>query len=148
MLWKERKYLFNQFEPMTDVMARELSVASLAYLGDTLFDLLIRSHIVVNKRSSIDVQHKRAVSCVNARAQADVAKKLWDKLSEEEQETLKRGRNAKTGSTPRNMDIVDYRLATGLEYLLGLLYITGREERLSELFQEIIKLSFSEDADG
>ena len=129
----------------TKTNAKEINVASLAYLGDTVFDLFVRMYIIKNKPASIDKQHKMAIACVNAAAQAGLVKQIWDSLTQDEQDLVKRGRNAKTGTTPKNMDVGDYRWATGLECLIGHLFICGEHERLNELFDKILNLLFTEE---
>lgn len=133
------------FNALNETEVKEISISSLAYLGDTVFDLFIRMYIIKNKPSTIDKQHKTAISCVNAMSQANAVKQIWDNLTQDEQELIKRGRNSKTGTTPKNMDIGDYKWATGLECLIGHLFICAKYERLDELFDKILKLLFKEE---
>lgn len=127
---------------MSEGEAMELSPASLAYIGDTVYDLYIRAYVVHNRHRRISEMHRLSVSAVNAASQAKIAELLLPVLTERELYVLKRGRNAKTGSTPKHMDVVDYRWATGVETLTGYLYLTGKFERLDELFEIILRHFF------
>lgn len=116
---------------------RELPILNLAYIGDTVYDLYIRSCLVKNNMGMVEQLHRLASGIVNARSQAEAAKLLQDILSEHEADVFRRGKNAKSAPT-KNMSREDYSLATGLEAVIGYLYVTGAEERLSELFRIIV----------
>ena len=111
----------------------QYSPLTLAFIGDAVYELYVRSRIVGACNTSAGKLHKLCVEFVKAKAQADAAKMMMDKLTEEELSVLKRGRNAKSTTVPKNADVTDYRLATGFEALIGYLYLDGREERLIEL---------------
>lgn len=112
----------------------------LAYIGDAVFEVFIRGFLIKeNKNILVHQLHKKGVSYVKARAQSDFVKKIMDDLSEEEIRIFKRGRNAKSGTVPKNADIQDYRNATGLEALIGYLYITENFERLNRILEMSIK---------
>ncbi len=117
----------------TSIPPREYSPLTLAFIGDCVYELYIRAHIVGKTNESAGKLHKECVRFVKAKAQADAAKTMFETLSEEEFWVFKRGRNAKSPSVPKNADVMDYHLATGFEALLGYLYLTGREERIIEL---------------
>ena len=87
---------------------------------------------------TLQALNKLAAGTVNAKAQSDAAVKIMDVLTEEEQSIFRRGRNAKPGTTPKNMSVRDYHRATGLEALLGYLYLTGEDERIEELITMIM----------
>jgi ribonuclease-3 family protein len=89
--------------------------------------------------------HKEAVSFVKAHAQSEFMKQLRDELTEEEFAIYKRGRNAKSGTVPKNADVQEYREATGFEAVFGFLYLTGQNERLNNMFKKIISISEKDD---
>lgn len=112
---------------------RQVSPLALAYVGDTVFDLYVRTQLVLTKEEAPKLMHTDAVHFVKASAQAQMAKYLLDSLNETETAVLKRGRNQKSLSVPKNALLLDYKWATGFEALLGYLYVTGQSERLYEL---------------
>jgi len=111
-----------------------LSPLVLAYLGDACFELYIRSRIVKdNSQLPPDKLHRLTVSFVRASSQSDIVHGIWDDLSEEERAVVKKGRNAKSGTSPKNADITQYRYATGFEALVGYLLLAGSNDRLMEI---------------
>jgi len=116
------------------------SPAQLAYAGDAVYELLVRSYIINNHEYSVNQMHKHAIRFVKAKAQAELIKKLNPILTEEEIRIFKRGRNAKVTSSPKNADLMDYRYATGFEALLGYLYLNNELDRLMMLFNKIIEI--------
>ena len=117
----------------TKIPAREYSPLTLAFIGDGVYELFVRSRIVGNTNAPAGKLHKMCVHYVKAQAQAEAAKTMMDTLSEDEMWVFKRGRNAKSPTVPKNADVTDYRLATGFEALIGYLYLEGKEERITEL---------------
>lgn len=109
-----------------------LSALALAYVGDSVFDLFIRSKLVGSGKKVRDL-HREAVSFVKASAQADILKELEPELSSKERHIVKNARNAKVNSVPKNADIIDYHYSTAFEALLGYLYLSGDTKRLSEI---------------
>lgn len=105
----------------------------LAYIGDAVFELYVRTKIVQDNPLPIVQVHKQATSYVSADGQAKALRMLEPYLTEKEQIVVKKGRNTK-GRVPKNADMSTYRRATGFEALLGWLYVRGAEDRLSELF--------------
>lgn len=103
----------------------------LAYLGDTVYDLYVRSHLVENG-GKVGMLHRRAVKFVCAHAQSEAFGRVEDRLTEEESAVARRARNAHQ-SPPRNADAAEYHRATALEALVGYLYATGQRQRLGEL---------------
>ena len=112
---------------------RTYSPLTLAYIGDAIYDLVIRTMLVEQGNSSVNKLHHRASGFVKAKAQKQVLEAIEPLLTEEEHGYYKRGRNAKSFTTAKNATIVEYRVATGFEALLGFLYLTGQMERLLEL---------------
>lgn len=120
--------------PMTEEAARLLNPLQLAFIGDTVWDLLVRTRLVYRGRNLRHL-HQDAVACVNAAAQARALKRLEGVTTEAEGDILRRGRNAHARHpVPKNQEPADYASATALEALVGYLYLTGQEERLLFLF--------------
>ncbi|MBO5734143.1 MAG: Mini-ribonuclease 3 [Clostridia bacterium] len=117
-----------------------LSPLTLAFLGDSVYEMFVRTKILSMGNRPANELHKIAVGYVKAKAQATAAHKILETLSEEETEIYKRGRNTNIHTVPKNADMADYRHATALEALIGYLYIKGDEKRLSE----ILNLAFDE----
>lgn len=119
--------------------ARQLNPLVLAFLGDAVFELVVRSILVrENNQLSAHKLHVKAISYVKAHAQSEAMKKIMELLNDEELTVFKRGRNTKSATVPKNADVQEYRTATGFETLVGYLYITGQEQRLQELLVNII----------
>ena len=112
---------------------RELNPLQMAYLGDTLHDLYVRS-MLVSRKMSVGAMHKQAVKMVSAAAQAAMLTAIENGLTEQEADITRRGRNAQAKhAAPKHADPADYAHATGLEALWGYLYVTGQTRRLDEL---------------
>lgn len=116
------------------------SPAQLAYAGDAVYELLVRGHILKNHDLNVNQMHKYKVKFVKAKAQAELVRILENEFTEEEQKIIKRGRNAKVTSSPKNAEIMDYRYATGFEALFGYLYVNGEIDRLVTLFEKIVTI--------
>lgn len=113
--------------------ASQYSALALAYIGDGVYDLIIRSVVVGKGNHKVKDLHRMTSSIVKAEAQAKIMKSLEDELTDEEMAVYHHGRNAKSGSSAKNASIVDYRIATGFEALIGYLYLDGKMERILEL---------------
>jgi ribonuclease-3 family protein len=116
---------------------RELSPVALAYIGDTVYDLHVRTFLVSHRAGRIEDMHKLATSVVNARSQAQAAKLLESGFTAREAEIFRAGCNAKS-TPPKNMTRDDYSRATGLEAVLGYLSLTGQHERAEALLAVVI----------
>jgi len=112
---------------------RAYSPLTLAYIGDAVYDLIIRTVIVERGNRAVNELHRRATRYVNAPAQARMIEALLPSLTEEEEAVYRRGRNAKPHTTAKNATVQDYRKATGMEALLGYLYLNDKMERVLEL---------------
>lgn len=112
-----------------EVDIRTYSPLTLAYIGDGIFDIIIRTVVVERGNSPVNGLHKKTISYVNAGTQARMIEALQDELTEEELAVYKRGRNAKSYTSAKNASIGDYRKATGLEALMGYLYLLNRMDR-------------------
>lgn len=116
-----------------------LSPLVLAYMGDCVYELMVRSYAVDKGNRPVNKLNAMTRSLVNAGAQSDIYDIIKDSLTEEEEAIYKRGRNAKSNTRAKNQTIVDYRRATGIEALFGYLYIKRDYDRLSELFKLGVK---------
>ena len=124
--------------PQTPMGAREAeqkNPLALAFVGDTVWDLLVRQRLLTTS-ARVNALHRQATALVNAGAQAEALTRLEPLLTETERDIVRRGANAHCRHvSPKNQDPVDYRRATGLEALIGWLYLTGQQPRVRELFE-------------
>ena len=118
--------------------ADEFSPLTLAFVGDGVYDLLVREYLVRKANRPVGELNKIKVSLVNCKSQADFAKQIMTDLSEKEISIYKRGRNAAPKCTPKNGSVADYHSATGLECLFGYLHLNGEIDRINELFNLIL----------
>ena len=126
----------------TDV--RAYSPLTLAYIGDAVYDVIIRTVVVERANRAANELHKRTVKYVQAGVQAAMIEALLEELTEEEVAVYKRGRNAKSYTSAKNASIQDYRKATGFEALIGFLYLTGQTARVLYLVKQgIAKLGMA-----
>lgn len=117
------------------VSPRELSPLVLAYIGDAVYEVLVRTRVVAEGNAPVNKMNSKARRMVNAKAQCNAYFVMEDKLTEDELAVFRRGRNANSYTHPKNMDISDYRHATGLEAVFGYLYLSGQQERITEIFE-------------
>lgn len=113
----------------------QLNPLLLAFIGDAVCDLQVRLALLAGGHLGNRGLHEAAVDYVRASAQAAAVRRLWDRLTPDEQGIVRRARNARPGHIPRNADPGEYHLATGLEALLGYLFLSGREVRLKEILR-------------
>lgn len=123
------------------------SPLALAYLGDAVYELIIRSKVMNQGNMQVNKMHKKSAGLVKAQSQAALMRLLEPELTEEERAVFKRGRNAKSMTAARHATIIDYRMATGFEALVGYLYLSERFERLMELVSRGLEQSKREAAD-
>ena len=116
-----------------------INIITLAYLGDSIYEVYIRESLLKNGLCRVDDMQKEAVNYVSARSQAKILDELLNNnyLTEEEIEIVKRGRNYKRSTHPKNTDIITYKLSTGFESLIGYLYLSNQKERLKEILEHI-----------
>jgi ribonuclease III family protein len=126
----------------------EMSPLTLAYLGDAIYEVYVRQHLISQGIFHPNQLQQEATQYVSAVAQAKVVHRIKEQLTDEEMAILRRGRNAKSGSVPKNASVSDYRYSTGLEALIGFLYLTNCEQRLQELMQMILEQEKEEKEDG
>jgi ribonuclease-3 family protein len=108
----------------------------LAYVGDAVYEIFIRTLLVSHGNAPVNKLHRQSIGFVRAKAQSDTIHALMESLSAEELDIVRRGRNAKSGSIPKNADVTEYKYATGFESLLGYLYLKGDYSRLLELLNK------------
>ena len=118
----------------------EFSPLTLAFVGDGVYDLLVREYLVRLANRPVGELNKVKVAMVNCKSQAQFDAKLMPSLSEKETAVYKRGRNAAPKSTAKNGTLAEYHSATGLECLFGYLYLSGEKDRIDELFKLITEL--------
>ncbi len=116
--------------------ANQYGVLSLAYIGDSVYEIYVRSFLISKSDQKVNMLHKQATKFVCASAQAEFYHKIAGMLTEEEQAVFHRGRNAKS-QPPKNAQLSDYRIATGVETLIGYLYLQNKGERISELMKNL-----------
>ena len=117
---------------------RETPISVLAYIGDAVFELYLRLDAANRCAGPSGQLHGRCVKLARASAQAEAVRRLMPCLTEEEQAVFRRGRNAEPGSRSKHADPVSYRDATGLEALVGYLYLAGANDRLDNLMQHLL----------
>lgn len=133
--------LFNiikQNMELEEINIIDYSPLTLAYIGDGIYEVIIRTVIVDEANRQVNKIHKAASNLVKAETQAKMIHFIMDDLTEEEVKIYKRGRNAKAVTRAKNASMSDYRTATGFEALMGWLYLTGQSERMMELIKKCI----------
>ncbi len=128
--------MMKQALMLQNVDVRTYSPLALAYIGDAVYELLIRTRVINHGSMQVNKMHKKSTSLVKAETQANLIKTLMDSLTGEELAVYKRGRNARAVTTAKHATMIDYRMATGFEALIGYLYLTERYERMLELVHE------------
>lgn len=128
------RFIKEKFE-IGDVDMRTYSPLTLAYIGDGIFDLVIRTVVVARGNTSANQQHCHTSHVVKAATQAAMMQGLLEELTEEETDIYRRGRNAKSHTIAKNASVSDYRSATGFEALMGYLYLSDRTDRMIQLIQ-------------
>ncbi|MGN0533637.1 MAG: Mini-ribonuclease 3 [Eubacterium sp.] len=120
-----------------EVNAKQLSPLNLAFIGDCIYEIMVRETLVADANRPVNDLHRESVKYVSARAQTAAFEKIKDMLTEEELSVYKRGRNAKVGHSPKSATEGEYHCATGVEALFGYLYLTEQADRIKELFSVI-----------
>jgi ribonuclease-3 family protein len=118
--------------------AGQYSPLVLAYMGDVVYELYVRKMLVEKANTQVDKLHKSAVKIVKAEAQSEAFRKIENELTETEMAIFKRGRNTKS-SVPKHSSVAEYRTATGLEALIGYIYLSGDTERLDYIMKLILE---------
>lgn len=121
----------------TEIQPKQLSPLNLAFVGDCVYEILVREALVCKANRPVNELHRESVKYVSAKAQTEAYAKIKDILTEEETAQFKRGRNAKVGHSPKSATDAEYHTATGVEALFGYLYLSNRAERIKHLFSII-----------
>ncbi|MBR6391924.1 MAG: ribonuclease III [Eubacterium sp.] len=122
-----------------EINPKQLSPLNLAFIGDCVYEMLVRESLVADANRPVNDLHKESVKFVSAKAQTEAYEKIKDCLTEEETAVFKRGRNAKVGHNPKSASQGEYHIATGVEALFGYLYLTENAKRIKELFAIILE---------
>lgn len=120
-----------------NVNPKQLSPLNLAFIGDCIYEILVREMLVKDANRPVNDLHRESVKYVSAKAQTEAYAKIKDELTEEETAVFKRGRNAKVGHSPKSATEGEYHCATGVEALFGYLYLRDDIDRIKELFSII-----------
>ncbi|HEY8889256.1 MAG TPA: ribonuclease III domain-containing protein [Clostridium sp.] len=138
---------FNMLKgKFTTNQVKQLNPLVLALIGDAIYEVFIRSYLIEKNRDmNVHKIHVKAVEYVKAHAQSEYMKLLIEDLNEEELSIFKRGRNSKSGTTPKNGDLNEYKWATGFEALVGFLYLSEKNERLNQIFEKVTKINLGDE---
>lgn len=123
---------------------KRFTPVQLAYIGDAVYELCVRTYLL-DRSYSVNQLHNMATNFVKAKAQSDIVHELSDFFTEDEYKIIKRGRNSKSHSVPKNADLMDYKYSTGFESLFGYLYLTNNDKRIKEIFDRIIEFKLKEE---
>lgn len=126
----------NREKDLQDV--KLLSPLVWAYVGDSVYEMFIRTNLVNKSNAKPHKLHIESIKYVKAKAQAEILKKISDKLTEEELDVVRRGRNTENHHVAKNADVADYSQSTGFEALIGYLYLTKQDSRLEEILKMCI----------
>ena len=128
--------MFDFFTTVSADKARNISPVTLAFVGDAVYSLYVRQRLVLTTDYGTGELQKLSSSKVSAHGQSGLLEKLLPLLTDEETDIYKRGRNAKKPTKSKNASVVEYNRSTGLEAVLGFLYLTGRYSRITQLLGE------------
>ena len=118
---------------LSEEKAAQLAPLTLAYIGDSVFDLYVRTKYALNSQKNAVKLHAMSIRLVNARSQAAFAHRWMEQFTAAEKEVFMRGRNAKSQTVPKNMSVADYKYATAMEAVIGYLYLSGQSQRISDI---------------
>ena len=127
----------NEFNVGEEIPPGQYSPLVLAYIGDCVFELFVRTYLIRNSNAHVKELHRSAAELVNNKSQSDLYQKIKDILTPEEDAVYKRGRNT-TSRPPKNALLRDYKSATGIEALVGWLYLNKKAERITELMKYLV----------
>ncbi len=128
--------LFNRERSIEEV--KQMSPLTWAYVGDAVFELYIRTYLINTTNLKPHELHVKSIKYVKAKAQADILQKLETDLTEDEKDVVRRGRNTQTHHIAKNASVQDYMYATAFEALIGYLYLTKQDERLTEILSRVV----------
>lgn len=115
-----------------------LPAGLLAYIGDSVYEVKVREYYIKKGLRTLNNIHQASIGLVNATTQANILKGIEGILTPREASIVRRGRNAGTGNVPKNADMIEYRLSTGLEALFGYHYLSGNQKRLDTIWEKIV----------
>lgn len=118
--------------------ANLLNPLVLAYIGDAVYEIYVRTKVVNDGICNTNVLHHKATTYVKAKAQADILESIYEDLTDGEKEIVRRGRNVKSNTIPKNAEVLDYKKATALEALIGYLFLTEQINRLKEIIEWVL----------
>lgn len=126
---------------LRDSDVKQLNALALAYMGDAVYEQAIREHLLRSGRVKPHILHKEATRYVSAKSQAAIVRMMQRTafLTEAEEAVMRRGRNAKSGSVPKNTDVVTYNYSSGFEAVIGYLHLLRQDERVAEIIQKSIQ---------
>ena len=124
-----------------------INVITLAYIGDTVYEVYVREYLIRNGIAKVEELQKEAIKYVSAKSQCKILTYLIDNniLTDNELEVVKRGRNYKRSSHPKNTDIITYKMSSGFEAMIGYLYFTNNKDRLDEIMSYILGGDYEKD---
>ena len=125
-------------EIKTAIEINTMSPLVWAYVGDSIYELYVRTHLVKTTKLKPHQLHLKAIKYVKAKAQAEILNKIKPDLTSDELDIIRRGRNAENHHLPKNADVIEYRNSTALEGLIGYLYLSGNERRMNEILEKCI----------
>lgn len=125
-------------EIKTETELNTMSPLVWAYVGDSVYELYVRTHLIKTTKLKPHQLHIETIKYVKASAQADIVEKIKDFLSDEELDIIRRARNTENHHLPKSADVMEYKYATGLEALIGYLYLAGKTERMNEILEKCI----------
>lgn len=128
--------IINREKDISEV--NTMSPLTWAYVGDAVYELFIRMNLVNTKKSKPHMLHIESIKYVKAEAQANILKNIYDNLTEDEKDIVRRGRNANNHHLPKNANVHEYMYSTAFEALIGYLYLTKKYERIKELVEKYI----------
>ena len=124
---------------MEKIEVLQMSPLVWAYMGDAVYEMYVREYVIKQGQCKNGQLHKKSIKYVSANGQVKMLKELEEFLTDDEKDIVRRGRNANPHSHAKNADIVDYKYATGLEALIGYLYLTDDKKRLDDILHHILK---------
>lgn len=127
---------FQFFTPISEEKAKIISPITLAFLGDAVYSLFVRQNLVLEHDMSAGKMQKLNSEQVSAHGQSILMSRIVDKLTEDESSIFKRGRNAKKGTRSKNASVAEYNISTGIEAVIGYLYLCGKFDRIGELLNQ------------
>lgn len=135
--------MLEQREPLTKLEAAQLNPIALAFVGDTVYSLYVRERLALSKCGKVSQLQRVAAQVVSAKGQSEFLDKLLPLFTDEEAEIFRRGKNAKKGTKSKSASSLEYNRSTGLEAVLGYLYLTGDIDRIRELLAQSDVESFA-----